>query len=100
MMVSARQQLSLLLLVWWGVKQERCYLLEGLHSAALYEVIVWLGNPPVDLAIQFASLWHSKVVLLTVEVIKQGIQPCCDVPPALQDIGKASLSSCDAVLCL
>jgi hypothetical protein len=85
-----------------GAKQKQtakgCYLLEGLHSAALYEVIVWFGNPPVDLAIQFARLWHSKVVLLAVEVIKQGIQPCCDVPPALQDIGKASVASCDALL--
>ncbi len=87
-----RQKLSLWSLFWSGAKQkqfpEGYYLLEGLHSAALYEVIVWLGNPPIDLAIQFASLWHSKVVLLAVEVIKQGIQPCCDVPPALQDIEK------------
>ena len=86
-MVFARQQLSLLLLLRSAAKQkqidEKCYLLEGLHSAALYEVIVWLGDSPVDLAVQFAGLWHSKVVLLAVKVVKQWIQACCDVPPAL-----------------
>lgn len=49
------------------------HLLEGLHSAALDEVLVWLGDAPVDFAVQLSRLGHSKVVLLAVKVIKQWV---------------------------
>lgn len=60
------------------------YLLESLDGVALNEVIVWLLNAPVDLAVQLALLWDAKVVLLAIKVIKQGVQTSCDVPPTLQ----------------
>lgn len=60
------------------------HLLEGLDSAALNEIAVRLRDTPVDFAIQLARFRHSKVVLLAVELIKQWVQPSCDVPTPLQ----------------
>lgn len=59
------------------------YLLEGLDGVALNEVSFGLWNAPVDLAVQLALFRDSKVVLLTVEVVKEWVQPSCNIPPAL-----------------
>lgn len=60
------------------------YLLESLHSAAVNEVVIWLLDAPVDLAVQLSGLRHTKVVLLAVEIVKQGVQASSDVPAPLQ----------------
>lgn len=67
-----------------GLSEPAAHLLEGLHSASINEVVVRLLDSPVDLAIKLAGLGHPKVVLLTVEVIKQRVQACSDVPSPLQ----------------
>lgn len=60
------------------------YLIKCLHSGPLDEVAVALGDAPVDLPVQLAWLRNSKEVFLAVECVKQGVQPCCDVPPPLR----------------
>ena len=60
------------------------YLIKCLHSGPLNEVPVALGDAPVDLPIQLAWLRHPEEVLLAVKCVKQGVQPCCDVPPPLR----------------
>ena len=59
------------------------YLLEGLDGVALNEVSFRFWNAPVDLAIQLALFRNSKVVLLAVEVVKEWVQPSCDIPSTL-----------------
>ena len=77
----------------WGMHVEPD-LLESLHSAALNELVIRLLDPPVDLAVQLACLRHSKVVLLAIKVIKQWVQPSCNIPATLQ-IRDSQTSSAD-----
>ena len=80
------------------------HLLEGLHSAAINEIIVRLLDSPVDFAVEFSWLGDTKIVLLAVEIIKQWVQASSDVPTALQGIllqdaghnNKQKISNCQA----
>ena len=80
------------------------HLLEGLHSAAINEVIVRLLNSPVDFAVELSWLGDTEIVLLAVKIIKQWVQASSDVPTALQgtllqDAGckkKQKTSNCQA----
>ncbi len=60
------------------------HLVKGLHSGALDEVLIALGDAPVDLPIQLPRLWHAKVVHLAVEGVKEWVETGCDVPSPLQ----------------
>ena len=50
---------------------------------------------------ELTIIWDAKVVLLAVECVKQGVQPCSDVPSplqALQIIGQHLMCALDSII--